>query len=65
MLPALRGVGVCTIHATRSRAARNLKTAKVVSSRYVTVFDILNADSIVITQPALTAINDWLGKEAK
>lgn len=47
------------------QAARNLKTVNVVSGRYVNVYDVINADSIVCTQPALKVISDWLSKETK
>lgn len=42
------------------RAARNIQGVKVVSATYVNVYDVLNADCIVFTQPALTATTDWL-----
>jgi large subunit ribosomal protein L4 len=42
------------------RAARNIQAVKVVSATYVNVYDVLNADCIVFTQPALTATTDWL-----
>lgn len=46
-------------------AIRNLSDVKVVNANYLNVYDILNADCIVMTQPSLVAINNWLGKEAK
>jgi large subunit ribosomal protein L4 len=48
-----------------TRAARNIQGVTVVSGRYVNVYDVLNADLIVFTQPALKETSDWLGKEAK
>jgi len=42
------------------RAARNLANVKVVSAQYVTVYDVLNADSVVFSQPALKATTAWL-----
>lgn len=42
------------------RATNNLPQAKLVSARYVNVFDALNADHIVITTAALNTINEWL-----
>lgn len=43
------------------RATNNLPNVKLVQSRYVNVYDVLNADHIVITSPALGALSDWLG----
>ncbi len=43
------------------RATRNLPNVKAVAANYLSVYDILNADHIVISQKALTIINDWLG----
>lgn len=47
------------------RATRNLQGVKAVHASYLNVFDILNADSIVITAKSLDIINEWLKKEAK
>ena len=47
------------------RAAQNLQEVKVVSSRYVNVYDVLNADSIVFSQDALKATTNWLSQEVK
>ena len=47
------------------RAAQNLQEVKIVSSRYVNVYDVLNADSIVFTKDALTATTTWLSQEVK
>jgi len=43
------------------RASRNLPNVKVVTATYVNVYDVLNADCMVFTQPALAATTDWLG----
>jgi len=43
------------------RATRNLQDVKLVQARYLNVFDVMNADSIVLTTDAVTAITDWLG----
>ena len=46
------------------RATNNIANAKVVRPTYLNVFDILNADEIIIVEAALTTINEWLlGKE--
>ncbi len=42
------------------RATNNLNTVKIVRPTYLNVFDILNADQIVITEPALVEIENWL-----
>jgi large subunit ribosomal protein L4 len=47
------------------RATGNLPNVKVVKPNYLTVFDILNADRILISQKSLPMISQWLGKEAK
>src|SRR5665213_1068403 len=43
------------------RATRNLPNVKPVSAKYLNVFDVMNADTILISQKSLTIINDWLG----
>jgi large subunit ribosomal protein L4 len=45
-----------------TRAAKNLPSTKLVAANYLNVFDVMNADSIVITNAALSAVSDWLGK---
>ena len=48
------------------RATNNVANLKVVRPTYLNVFDILNANKVVITEKSLPVINDWLlGKEAK
>lgn len=43
------------------RATRNISNVAAVSAKYLNVYDILNADQIVISQKALDAIHEWLG----
>ena len=43
------------------RASNNLQTVKVVTAKYLNVYDLLNADSVVISTKALEMINEWLG----
>lgn len=43
------------------RSFNNLNSVKLVSAKYLNVFDLVNADFIIITNPALAVINDWLG----
>ncbi len=54
------------------RATSNLSKVKAVDARYLNVYDILNADTIVMSQKSLAIVGDWLGanktspgKEAK
>lgn len=47
------------------RATRNLPTLKAVSASYLNVFDILNSDTIILSQKSLDTINAWLGKTSK
>lgn len=48
------------------RATNNIANVKVVRPTYLNVFDILNADKIIITEKSLPVIENWLlGKEAK
>ncbi|MCL2371418.1 50S ribosomal protein L4 [Candidatus Saccharibacteria bacterium] len=42
------------------RATNNLPYLKVVRPTYLNVFDILNADVVVITEPSLPMIAEWL-----
>ena len=46
------------------RATNNIANVKIVRPTYLNVFDILNADEIVIVEAAMPAIEAWLlGKE--
>lgn len=46
------------------RATNNIANIKVVRPTYLNVFDILNADQIIIVESALEALENWLiGKE--
>lgn len=47
------------------RATNNVNQAKVVQAMYLNVFDILNADKILMSKKALEMVNEWLGKETK
>lgn len=44
-----------------TRATNNLQNVKVSQARYLNVFDILNADSIVLTAKSVDIIAEWLG----
>jgi len=43
------------------RATANLQDVKLVSAKYVNVFDVMNADDIVLTNDALSTVQEWLG----
>ena len=43
------------------RATGNIPNVTSVSAKYLNVYDILNADRIVISQKAIDIIHDWLG----
>lgn len=45
------------------RATRNISGLKAVQAKYLNVYDVMNADNIIITQKALDMINDWLGEK--
>lgn len=49
------------------RATRNLPNVKAVNAKYLNVYDIMNADTIVISKKGLDMVHEWLGakKEAK
>ena len=47
------------------RATRNVANLKAVRPTYLNVFDIMNADKIVITDKAMPLIKDWLMGEEK
>lgn len=42
------------------RATNNLSNVLLVQATYVNVYDVLNADNIVITSDALKAVTEWL-----
>jgi large subunit ribosomal protein L4 len=43
----------------------NLADTKLVTATYLNVFDLLNADTIIMTNDALKAVHNWLGKKAE
>lgn len=43
------------------KATKNLQGNNIVHARYLNVFDILNADNVILTSGALKAISQWLG----
>lgn len=47
------------------RSTSNITYVQAVQAKYLNVFDVLNADSIVISQPALEMVHDWLKPSSK
>lgn len=45
------------------RATRNLANLKAINARYLSVYDILNADQIVISKKGLDIVHEWLGEK--
>jgi len=43
------------------RATRNLPNVTAVQANYLNVFDVMNADNIVISRKSLEIIDEWLG----
>jgi large subunit ribosomal protein L4 len=43
------------------RATRNVPGVKAVQANYLNVYDIMNADHVVVSQKSLEVINSWLG----
>jgi len=46
--------------AMSTRATKNIPDVKVVQARYLNVYDLLNADSVVITTKSLDIVKEWL-----
>ena len=47
------------------RATNNLENVLLIRSTYLSVFRILNADTILMTPAAVTAVTEWLAGEEK
>lgn len=47
------------------RATNNVNQVKAVQAMYLNVFDIMNADKILMSKKALDMVTEWLKKEAK
>ena len=47
------------------RASKNIQKVTLVSAKYVNVYDVLNADKVIITTAALKTVTEWLSKETK
>lgn len=46
------------------RATRNVTNVKALDVKYLNVFDVMNADTLVFSQKALDAVVAWLGTES-
>jgi len=44
------------------RSTNNLQQVKAVQAMYLNVFDIMNADTVVISKKSLDMVHEWLGK---
>lgn len=47
------------------RATNNIQSVKLIGATYLNVYDILNADNIVISPAAVKAVEAWLGEDKK
>lgn len=45
------------------RTTNNLSNVNAVQAKYLNVFDVLNADQIVISKKALDIVHEWLGEK--
>jgi len=48
-----------------NRATNNLANVKAVQAKYLNVYDLLNADCIIISKKALDSVQEWLGQPKK
>lgn len=62
----VKGNTLCIVSAkdsTKERATQNISWLKVTGANYLNVFDVMNADYIVISSKALELLQEWLGAE--
>ncbi len=66
-LKANRGVLLVVDNKTSEldKATRNISFVKLVQAKYLNVYDIMNAYTILIEKSALSEISDWLAVEVK
>ncbi len=43
------------------RSMNNIQDINLIDARYLNVFDVMNANTIVFTAKSLTVVNEWLG----
>lgn len=48
-----------------NRAVKNLQNTKLVQAKYLNVYDIMNADMVVLTSAALATVTEWLGEATR
>jgi large subunit ribosomal protein L4 len=62
-IKAVKNVLLVVEHKTPElvRASKNLANVKLVQATYVNTYDAMNADTIVMTNAALSAVTEWLG----
>lgn len=46
---------------TLDRATRNITNLKVTQATYLNVYDVMNADSVIMTKKSLEVVKEWLG----
>ena len=62
---AQQGRVLCVVSekdASKERAAGNIANLKVTSAMYLNVFDVMNADHILVSKKSLDVISEWLGE---
>lgn len=64
---ATRRVLIAVDHKTPElvRATNNLADVKLANAKYLNVYDILNADTLLMTKKGLEIVEQWLGSSAK
>ena len=43
------------------RATRNIPSVKAVQAKYLNVYDVMNADHVILSKKALEIVDEWLG----
>lgn len=58
------GKVICVVEARSTdneKAARNIPNLRVMAANQLNVYDVLNADQLLISRPAIDVISNWLG----
>lgn len=61
-----RGKVLVVIHEANeliTRATRNIVNVKLLTAKRLNICDVMDADLLVVTQPSLGSLNEWLGGE--
>ncbi len=65
IIPELKSDKVVIVVDTKTpelvRATHNLPNVQLMQATYLNVFTILNADKLMMTKPAVKAVEAWLG----